>query len=187
MDLDKAIYKRRSMREFSSKKVKWSNVLEVIDAANQAPFAGNINNLKFIIVSEQDRLNEIAQDSQQFWVSEASYVVIVCADTKKMEKVYDEVGRVYSKQQVGAAIQNMLLKITDLKLAGCWIGAFAEDILKSKFKIPEDQDIEALIAIGYPSHKKPKEVRKMSVENKIYWEKWGVDKKPRLFQEPATR
>ena len=187
MDVDKAIHTRRSIREFAHKKIKWADVLEVIDAANQAPFAGNINNLKFIIISEQDKLNQIAEDSQQFWVSDASYILIVCADTKKLEKTYDEVGRVYSKQQVGAAIQNMLIKITDLKLAGCWIGAFAEDQIKNQFKIPEEQDIEALIAIGYPSHKRPKEVRKVALENQVYWEKWGVGKKPRLFQEPSTR
>lgn len=181
MDLDKSIKERRSVRAFTSKSVKWSEVMEAIDAANQAPFAGNQNNLQFIIVSEAKKIDSLAQHSQQLWINDAQYIVVVCADTKKLVRLYDEIGKTYSKQQAGAAIENLLLKLTELKLGACWIGAFAEGLVKEELNIPEDWVVEALIPIGYAKDKKQKQVKKASLENKIYWDKWGVSKKPAIY------
>ena len=52
MKLTEAIAKRRSVRAFSNKPVNFGLVLEAIDSANQAPLAGNFNNLKYLIVEE---------------------------------------------------------------------------------------------------------------------------------------
>ena len=54
MKTEEAITNRISTREFSNKPVKTDIILEAIDAANHAPFAGNINNLKFIIIGSKD-------------------------------------------------------------------------------------------------------------------------------------
>ena len=65
MKLDDTIDKRRSIRKFSDKKVRWDLVLEAIDAALKAPYAGNINNLKFVIVESQklkDRIHLIEKN-----------------------------------------------------------------------------------------------------------------------------
>ena len=45
MDLVNAVEKRRSIRKFKNKRVKWADVLEAIDYALKAPLAGNINSL----------------------------------------------------------------------------------------------------------------------------------------------
>ncbi|MDP4039354.1 MAG: nitroreductase family protein [Candidatus Pacearchaeota archaeon] len=185
MKLQDAIEKRRSIRKFSDKKVSWDMVLEAIDAANQAPFAGNINNLQFIIVSDQENKNQLAKSSQQTWIADAPYIVVVCAETKKLENHYDKLGIKYSKQQAGAAIENFLLKITDMKLASCWIGAFSEEQIKSTLKIPEKYDVEAILPIGKEKGK-IKAPRKHNLETSIHWDKWGVQKKPIIFKDPST-
>jgi nitroreductase len=173
---DALIRKRRSIRKFSNKKVKWDYIVEAIDAANQAPFAGNLNNLKFIILSTQESKNLIADCCQQNWVADASFVVIICSDSEKLERLYDERGKIYSRQQVGAAIENFLLRIVDLKLGACWIGAFSDDMIKRDFKIPEEFNVEAIIPVGH-SMEKDRKVRKTGVENNVYWELWGSKKK----------
>ncbi len=188
MKTQEAIESRSSIREFSNKSVKFGEILEVIDAANQAPFAGNINNLKFLIIETQENKNLVAEYAQQYWINEAQWIVLVCSEIKRLDELYQNRAMSYSKQQVGAAIENMLLRTTDLGLASCWVGAFAEEGLKAHFKIPDGWEIEAILPIAYPKNKNNKSQRKTKLETKIFWEKWNVDKKPRSFpnKDPST-
>ncbi len=188
MKTQDAIESRTSIREFSNKPVKFGEVLEAIDAANHAPFAGNINNLKFIIVGENANKQMLAEHAQQYWISDSSWVIIVCSEEKKLLQLYDERGKNYAKQQAGAAIENMLIRLTDLGLASCWIGSFADKTIKAQFEIPDTWEIEALIALGYPKNKTKKPTRKVSLETKIFWDKWNEKKKPQKYpnNDPST-
>lgn len=173
-----SIERRFSCRDFSKKKVKWHKVLEIIDAGNKAPFAGNINNLKFIIISDENKLNILSQHSNQDWMSTASNAIVVCSKTKELIDLYGDLGEAYSRQQAGASIQNMLIRSTDLKIGSCWIGSFAEDLIKRDLKIPEDMNVEAIIVLGYPRNKIKRRAKKVDLDKKIFWEKWGVKRKP---------
>jgi len=187
MKLDDAIDKRRSIRKFSSKKVRWDYLLEAIDAALKAPFAGNMNNLKFIIVQDQELINRLAECCQQDWINDASYVVVLCGDYSKLETVYQDRHDKYAKQHAGAAIENFLLKITDLKLASCWIGAFTENYIREALKIPENIEIEAILPVGYPKPAiKIKKPRKAPLEKIIRWDAWKTQRKPIGAKDPKT-
>lgn len=188
MKLEEAINKRISTRDFSNKSVKFDIVLEAIDAANQAPFAGNINNLKFIIIKEKENKNLVSEFCQQHWMNDSQWIVIVCSELQRLEQLYQDRGSAYGKQQAGAAIQNFLLSITAQGLGACWIGAFSEHEIKSKFRIPEGWNIEAIIPIGYPKNKKQKKTKKNELDEKIFWEKWGQKNKPLKYpyEDPTT-
>lgn len=181
MNLDDAIHKRRSIRDFSNKKINWEDILEAIDAACQAPCAGSINHLKFLIVTNQEVKNKLAINSDQDWIADAPYLIIICSDPEKLGNTYDERGKeMYSRQQAGAAIQNILLKLTDLRLASCWVGAYADSLCKKCLKIPKEINIEAIIAVGHPDKNlKIEKPRKPNLENVTQWETWGTKKKPR--------
>jgi nitroreductase len=181
-----AIENRCSIRNFSDKKVPWDKIIEAIDAANHAPFAGNINNLKFIIIQNPKTIKKLTECCQQSWISKSSILVVVCANTKKLEEHYQDRGYDYSKQQVGAAIQNFLLRITELNLASCWVGAFIDEEIRNELKIPEEYEIEALLPVGQITHKKPKYSKKAKVETKIFWEAWDIKNKPTRFKDPRS-
>jgi nitroreductase len=58
-------------------------------------------------------------------------------------------------QSLGAFVENMLLKITDLELGGCWIGEIAKNSnqVKQLCEINNDNlQLACAIAIGYPEH-----------------------------------
>ena len=187
MEFNEILNKRCSIREFSTKPVKWDKVLEAIDAACQSPFAGNINNLKFIIVENQDLKNKITECCQQDWIADAPIIVVVCSDETQLTIMYDERGKIYSKQQVGAAIQTFLLKIIDLGLSSCWVGSYTDENIKSCLKIPQKINIEAVLPIGYKSRTcKPKKLRKKPLEEVILWESWKNEKKPKTLKDPTT-
>ena len=186
MKLIDAIESRHSIRKFKSKKVKWPDILEAINSAIKAPLAGNINTLRFIIVEDTQKKQQIAEATDQLWVAEADTLVVVCSDSSNIQRMYDERGKIYEHQQIGAAIQNFLLRITDLGLSSCWIGAYLDKNIKLILKIPENINVEAILPIGY-ADEKPRPKRKDSLQSVIFWEKWDQRKKPQHSKDPATR
>ncbi len=185
MEFDSVVNKRHSVRSFKSKKPSWKLILEAIDSATKVPFAGNICNLKFVIIEDKKVIKNLSKCCQQSWIKDVGVVVMVCSDDTHLENKYGERGRLYSKQQSGAAIQNFLLKLVDLGLCACWIGAYTDETARSTLKIPSHIEIEAIIPIGYekPDKTKPKK-RKQELKNVIFWEEWGKNHKKSPFEEP---
>ncbi|MEK6855780.1 MAG: nitroreductase family protein, partial [Nanoarchaeota archaeon] len=180
--------KRRSVRSFKNKAVSWKRLMDAVDAANKAPSAGSNQNMKYILVEHPEKIETLAKLADQLWINEAQAVIIVCSDDKQLENLYGERGRIYSRQQAGAAIEHILLKITELGLSACWIGAYDDDMLRSHFGIPESQQIEAIIPIGYEkptARAKAHKEKKKSLSQTVYWEEWGQGNRPALFKEPS--
>lgn len=176
MDLNKAINERHSVREFKeTKKPKYRDIIKAIEAAGKAPLAGNLPGIKFILVDDKNKIAELAEAAQQSFIAKTNYVVVMCSDKSYLEKYYYDRAEKYGKQQAGAAIENFLLKITDLGLATCWIGAFSDETVKRILKVPDNIEVEAFFPIGYEtdSHKKIKPRRKQELVNKIFFNKYG--------------
>lgn len=181
MEFDSVVAKRSSVRSFKKKKVSFKLVLEAIDAALQGPFAGNMNHMRYLVVENKEAIQKVAEAANQVWIAQAEVIVIACSNDQHLEAMYGERGRVYSRQQAGAAIENFLLKITDMGLASCWVGAFADETVKQLLGIPSNLQIEAVLPIGY-SNEKPAKKPKKSLESSLFWEKWFEDRRPTLFE-----
>jgi len=173
MELDKAIKERHSVRNFrKGKKPDYRKIIEAIGSANKSPLAGNIVSLRFILISDKDKIKELAEASQQDFIENVDYIVAICSDKKILEKNYYERGKMYSRQQAGAAIENLWLKLVDLGLSTCWVGAFSDITVKRILKVPEDIDVEALLPIGYELGK-TKQKFKPDLDRVMFFDTWG--------------
>ena len=172
MDLDKAIKERHNVRSFKkTKKIEYQKVIEAIDAASKAPLAGNITAVNFILVQDKEKIRALAVAAQQDFLEQVDYIIVVCSDRKDLERNYYERGKSYAKQQAGAAIENMLLKITDLGLAACWVGAFSDQTVKRILDIPDEIDVEAMIPVGLELGQ-TKQKPKPNLDRVLYYDKW---------------
>jgi nitroreductase len=172
MELDKAIKERHSVRKFSTKLPDWRDILKCIDATRNTPMAGNNFTVRFIVVSNPERILKISQACEQPFVATAKYVVIVCSVPGKISTTYGKQGETYIRQQAGAAIENFLLKLVDLKLSACWVGYFMERNIKELMKIPDDVQVEAVIPVGY-EYEKGKRKTKIELDTILYFDKYG--------------
>lgn len=172
MDIDKAIKERHCVMRFKAKAPDWRDIIKAIDLARLAPLAGNIPTLKFLIVTEEDKIQQIADACQQDFVATAKYLVIVCTDPTQCVRSYEERGRKYCSQQAGAAIENFFLKLTDLGLSTCWTGAFPDNEVKMILQMPEDAIIEGIFPIGYEMPPKAKQKPKPSLDQVLYFNTW---------------
>ncbi len=174
MDLDKAIQGRKSIKHFADKKPSWKDIVECIDATRFSPMAGNLFPLRFILVSDKEKIQKLADAAQQPFITEAQYVVVVCSDGKMVLNAYEERAEKFCRQEAGSAIQNFLLKLEEKALKTCWVGYFVDYLIKEALKIPKDVEVEAIFPIGYESKKPgttPKAAkRKMDLDNVLYFD-----------------
>jgi nitroreductase len=187
MEFDKVIKERHSVRSFKKgKKPDYRKVIEAIESATKAPLAGNIYAIKYILVSDKNKINELAEAAQQDFIGDIGFVIVVCSDKKDLVRNYYERGKMYSRQQAGAAVENILLKLVDLGLASCWIGAFSDETVKRILKIPDDIDVEAILPVGYELGK-TKQPRKPSMDDILFYDFWKNDyMKPRHMPESTS-
>lgn len=174
MQLEKAIRLRKSVRRYSSKVPDWRDIIECIDSARYAPMAGNNFTLRFVLVSDKDKILKLGEASQQSFVAQAKYVVVIYSDTSRTVSSFEERGDMYSRQQAGAAIQNIILRLVEKKLATCWVGHFVDSIVKETLSIPENFQVEAMLPIGYESPlPKQKQKQKLELDRVLYFNKHG--------------
>jgi len=174
MEFNKLLYERASIKRFSTEKPQPELIQEIIEAGNLAPSPGNLPILRYIIVEDENLIKKIAQACQQNFITKAPYVIVICSDAKNIIRAYNKRAETYVKQQAGAAIENMLLKITNIKLVSCWVGAFSDMIIRSALNIPNQLDIEAILPIGNKFIKeKTKQRRKPGLYDRIFFDSFG--------------
>lgn len=182
MDFDSLVKKRKSARKFTGRKVNFRFLMDAVDSALQGPYAGGHNNLKFIILENKERIKKISEYAEQDWIAGAPAMIVVCSDDSHLENTYGSRGRVYSRQTAGAAIYAILLKFAELKLGGCWVGAYSDTKIRRLLNVPDDIQIEAIIPVGY-SCDNSKKAKKNSLEKSVYWEKWKDTRRETFFEE----
>ena len=150
MDVYEAIKGRRSVRAFKSDDVSPEVVDKLIDAAIQAPSAGNIQPWEFVIVRELEIKRSLVEAaSGQSFIEEAPVVIVVCANENRSSQGYGTRGKtLYCLQDTASAIQNLLLYAYSIGLGTCWVGAFREEEARKALKIPSGIRPVAIIPVG---------------------------------------
>ena len=173
MDVFGCIRTRRAVRKYKDRQVPWDNVVEILQAGKYAPFAGNIFNVKFIVVKNEAKRKAIAEASvQQHWMADAPIHIVVAGEPEKAERYYGTRGvRLYTIQGCAAAIENMLLTAHSLGLGSCWVGAFDEEEIRRLCNLPEHVNVQAIVTIGY-ADETPTAPPKYRIEHAMYFEKW---------------
>ena len=173
MQLKDAILKRRSIRRYKEKDVPVSLVGEILDLAKHAPSSGNLQNWKFVIVTDLEKREKLAEASlEQYWMLEAPVHIVICNDYEKVKDHYGKMGRLFSIQNCAAVAQNIMLLAAEKGLGTCWVGAFDPDAVQRELSIPEEMDPEIIITLGYSNEEKHKAVR-LDLRYICYLDKWG--------------
>lgn len=146
MEFEQVLFSRRSVRRFdSSKEITQEQMQKIIEAGIYAPSACNFQAWKFIVVRKDENKRKLRYDL----IDRAPCGILVTYRndlfvTGRKHKDY--------VQSAAAAIENMLLEIENLGLAGCWICNLPRQrVMRRAFAIPGNFDVVAYIALGYPA------------------------------------
>lgn len=166
MDLD-YIFRRRSIRKYTSEPVTNQQIKYILEAAMAAPSSNNITPWHFIVILGREKLNQVAERHPHAkMLFQAPLAIVVCGDVVLSPK--------YWYQDCAAATENILLALPELGLGGVWIGyhprSGADDVLKDVIPLPDNIRIFSLVAIGYPDEEKIS--RSQYEDAKIHYEVW---------------
>jgi len=171
MDVFEAIKERRSVRDYTDKKVSEKDVEQLIEAARWAPSAGNTQPWEFVIVKDAEMKRKLSDAAlNQTFIQKAPVIIVVCADENRSSKRYGKRGeKLYSIQDTAAATENIILAAQELGLATCWVGAFQEKEVAKALKAPKNVKPVAIITVGYPAGKQAA-TQRMPVKEIVHYE-----------------
>ncbi|MBA3015533.1 MAG: nitroreductase [Proteobacteria bacterium] len=152
-----AIFHRRSIRDFTAEPVTEELLREVIRAGIWAPSGLNNQPWRFRIIQDAELKTALAeQTTYSHIILAAPALIAIYLDNAA---IYDPVK---DHQAAGACIQNMLLAIEALGLAGVWLGQILKNklMVNSILSVSNQFDLMAIIAIGYAKHHNQSSSRK---------------------------
>jgi nitroreductase len=156
MDFWQVLEARHSVRDFDTERdVRPELVTRLLQAAIRAPSAGNCQPWYFLVVRNQEARSALARAAlDQWFVSHAPVVVVVCAEPERSALRYGDRGRrLYSLQDTAAATENLLLAAVASGLGACWVGAFNEEEAAQALELPPHLRPVAIVPIGYPARR----------------------------------
>lgn len=173
MEFEEVVKERRSVRQFTTEEVDKEVIYDILELGHKAPSAGNLQARDFILINSPTTKKKLKKAAYgQEFVKECPWVIVVCANKERSAKRYGDRGRsLYSIQDASAAVENILLAVTDRGLGAVWVGAFDEGGVSNILDIPDEVRPVALIPIGHPKSK-PNVPKKMDVEKITHEGKW---------------
>ncbi len=155
MNLAALIRSRRSIRAFTAARVPDTLIRELVDLANWAPSAGNLQARDFIVIRDPETRHALAKAADQVEIERCDTVLAVCTNSRRIGK-YGLRGReLFSVQDAAAATQNFLLAAHESGLGAVWMGSFDEERVRTILGIPGYARPVALVALGWPAENPP--------------------------------
>ena len=166
------ILNRKSVRHFTSRTVSKDTLLKIVKAGMAAPTAVNMQPWSFVIVTEREILDKLANELPYAkMLFSAPSAIIVCA---LPESAFHEKPLEYSIIDCSAATENILLACEAMGLGAVWTAVYPQEprikTVRTILNIPEKIIPLNVIPIGYPTGEDlPKDKWK---PEKIKWQKW---------------
>jgi len=176
MDTFEAIKTRRSVKSFDKNhKMTKDEITHLLELAILSPTSYNIQNWRFVIVTEQtikDKLSELSHGQPQ--VSDASLVIVLCADLNSWDKEPErywanipeesrnalvnsirnsyngkfEQQRDEAMRSCGMAAQTILLAAKSMGYDTCPMKGFDYDAVGKIINLPDDHVISMMVVVG---------------------------------------
>lgn len=173
MDVIEAIYNRRSVREYTDRQVDRATVLELIQAAIQAPSAVNQQPWVFAVIQDRSLLKRYSDLAKRLF-AQSRELESMAAELRAMVSdptfnIFYNAGTliVICAKRLGQhpdwdcclAAQNLMLAAHARGLASCPIGfawpLFEQLDIRAELNIPLDAVVVLPIIVGYPARPGP--------------------------------
>ena len=165
------IHNRKSVRQYTAEPVSEDHIQTMLKAAMAAPSAVNYQPWRFVVVTEREQLDAMAEVLPfARMLKQAPLAIIVCGETLWFEGKEN----IFWQQDCSAATQNLLLAAEALGLGAVWTGVYPDPQRSAELSaflgLPETVQPLCAIPIGHPAgDDKPKD--KWKPEN-IHYGKW---------------
>ena len=168
MTVLETIRKRYSCRAYQEKSIEQEKLDQIFEAARLAPSAKNMQDWRFVVVTDKETKRQVAKTTNRPDVFEkAGAIIAACSNSDHVMRCGQAIGPI----DVSIALEHICLQATDLGLGTCWIGSFDTEKVRQILAIPDDIAIIELMVVGYPADS-PKQPNREPIENILCYQKW---------------
>ncbi len=169
----KILKQRRSVRAYKEEDISDNDLHKLLEAAQSAPSAGNLQAREFIIVKDVNAKHQLSEAALgQFFIAKAPIVLVGCANIGRSSRNYGDRGQLYAVQDVTIAASYIQLAAESMRLSTCWIGAFYEERVRELLELPLDIRPVLMLPVGYPNETPPPTIR-MDITRFTHKERWS--------------
>lgn len=184
LETRKAIFNRRSCREYTEEKVPREVLEELLHAAFSAPTAVNAQPWEFVVIDDESILEKL-RSKLLFANYKAPAAIVVCGNGNLGLKGQDKDLWICD---CSAAMENMLICATDMGLGSLWCGIFPIESrmqqVRDILKMPKNVNPLGMMYVGHPV--KQAIGRSRYNEKVVYWQQYDPDRKHRKKDKPVV-
>jgi len=170
MKFFEVVKKRRSIRTFLPAPTGEDELRRILEAANAAPSAGNLQSYEIFVVQEKRRRESLARAAhEQLFVAGAPVSLVFCANAARSDGRYGKRAELYAVQDATIACTFAMLAATDLGVGTVWVGSFEEDAVRRVIGAAPGVRPVAILPMGRAADT-PEGPGRRGVEDLAHWE-----------------
>ena len=198
MEFGEVLRRRRMVRNYADERVDNEVLIRIAEAGRKAPSAGFSQGMAFVIVTEPQIRQEIADlageanyVAQGFdpWISRAPAHMVLCVSEEAYHRRYQEADKVDEKGQeidwpvpfwwvdAGAALMLVLLAAVNEGLSAGFLGVQSTPGLQALLAIPADYTAIGIVTVGFGADDRRSASLERGwrpVDSVIHWNRWGT-------------
>jgi nitroreductase len=172
MEFTEVIRNRHSIRTFTDQPVEAEKLQQILETANLAPSAGNLQAYEIYVVTDAKKRDGLSCAAlAQEYIGVAPVALVFCTHPELTQGRYTERGtRLYTVQDATIACTFAMLAATNLGLGSVWVGTFDEKVVRLIIGAPDSQVPVVILSIGY-SGEFPEQHPRRPLEQLAHWVK----------------
>ena len=166
-----AIRSRRNVRAFDDRPIPPDDLERILEAARRTPSSTNQQAWDFVVVTERERLRELAEVWR--WARHIGTSAATIALVMPTSEDADE--RETFQYDLGQVTMSIMLAAADLGIGSGHASVGNQDLARRVLGLPQDRECAWLVALGYPADRPLSPVARPNrrpLEDVVHRERW---------------
>ena len=166
-----AIRARRNVRTYEDRAIPEDDLDRILEAARRTPSSMNQQAWDLVVVTERDRLRELAKAwryAAHVAVSAATIALVVPASEDGDERDTFE-------YDIGQVTMSIMLAAADLGIGSGHASVGNQALVRSLLGMPDDRECAILVALGYPADRRLERIarpNRRDLDDVVHRERW---------------
>jgi nitroreductase len=144
-----ALRARRNVRTYEDRAIPDEDLDRILESARRTPSSMNQQAWDFVVVTERERLRELAKSwryAAHVGGSAATIALVVPSSE-------DRDARDTYEYDIGQATMSIMLAAADLGIGSGHASVGDQDLVRTLLGMPKDRECAILVALGYPAER----------------------------------
>lgn len=146
MEFLKLAKERYSCRKFAERKIEGEKIEQILEAAQAAPTAHNIQPFHIWVIEKTEDVEKIKMATPCHFDAKL-FFVLGAKESEGWTRKYD--GKGFADVDTAIVGTHMMMEIEDLGLATTWVGHFKSQVMTEQFPMMEGYELLAIFPVGY--------------------------------------